>query len=53
MRVSGVLQVQFPLAGFVSVDTGAAVQSLTADSCDRYKYQKLRALTTRCLAVKK
>ena len=35
MRVSEVLQVQFPQARFVSVDTDAATQSRTAHSCDR------------------
>lgn len=36
MRVSEVLQVQFPQARFVSVDTDVATQSRTAHSCDRY-----------------
>jgi hypothetical protein len=36
MRVSEVLQVQFPQASFVSVDIDVATQSRTAHSCDRY-----------------
>ncbi len=46
MRVSEVLQVQFPLASFVSVDTDVATQSRTAHSCDRYVplAKKLNAL---------
>ena len=35
MRVLEVLQVQFPQANFVSVDTDVATQSRTAHSCDR------------------
>jgi hypothetical protein len=36
MRVSEVLQVPFPQARFVSIDTDVATQSRTAHSCDRY-----------------
>jgi len=36
MRVSEVLQVQFPQARFVTVDTDVATQSRTAHSIDRY-----------------
>lgn len=36
MRVSAVLQVQFPQGGFVPVDTDAARQSRTVHSCDCY-----------------
>jgi len=34
MQDSEVLQVQFPQASFVSVDTGVATHSLTAQSFD-------------------
>ncbi len=49
MRVSEVLQVQFPQASFVSVDTDVATQSRTAHSCDRY----LQAVKTYLLLTDK
>ena len=44
MRVSEVFQVQFPLVGFVSVDSEVTTQSRTTHSRNRQIVQKLNNL---------